>query len=142
MGKNKMIPRGIRNNNPGNLVITRIPWKGKVPVKQNTDGVFEQFRDYAGVKGIVWGIRAMMMDLRGDIVKDGTNTIRKLLTEYSKTDLESYIKTTCKITGFKEGDVLLGNEGTICDLIAAFSFVENGGYYITEQQIKAAWEML
>ncbi len=132
----KMIPRGIRNCNPGNLVISRIPWKGKVPVKQNTDGVFEQFTK------MEYGIRAMMMDLRNDITKDGLNTIRKLLTEYTKTDLESYIKTVCKITGMKEHDKITADEDTICDLIAAFSFVENGGYYITEQQIKAAWEML
>ena len=136
MGKNKMIPRGIRNNNPGNLVISRIPWKGKVPVKQNTDGVFEQFITMED------GIRAMMMDIRNDIIKDGLNTVRKLLTEYTKTDLESYIKTVCRITGLKEDDTITAGQDTICGLIAAMSFVENGGYYITEQQINKAWEML
>lgn len=133
---NKMIPRGIRNNNPGNLVISRIPWKGKVPVNQNTDGVFEQFTQ------MEYGIRAMMMDIRNDIKKDGLDTVRKLLNEYTKTDLESYIKTVCRITGHKENDKIIPDEDTICALIAAMSFVENGGYYITDEQITKAWGMM
>lgn len=32
-------PRGIRNNNPANLIKTSIPWNGKLA--NNTDGRFE-----------------------------------------------------------------------------------------------------
>lgn len=74
---NKNLPRGIRNNNPGNLVITSIPWNGKIPVSKNTDGSYEQF------SSALMGIRAMFIDMRGDIEKDGNNTIRKLITEYA-----------------------------------------------------------
>ena len=28
-------PRGIRNNNPGNLIFTNIKWNGKLPKEQN-----------------------------------------------------------------------------------------------------------
>lgn len=69
--------RGLRNNNPGNLVITNIKWNGKIPVEKNTDGKFEQFVDAFS------GIRAMFSDLRGDIEKDKLNTIRKLITSYA-----------------------------------------------------------
>jgi hypothetical protein len=134
--RSKIVPRGIRNNNPGNLVISRIPWKGKIPVKQNTDGVFEQYID------MPHGIRAMMMDIRNDITKDGLNTVRKLITEYSKTDVESYIKTVCRITGFKEDDTIVADKNTIFRLITAMSYVENGGYYISDEDINKAWEML
>ncbi|MCA9329527.1 hypothetical protein KDA11_02695, partial [Candidatus Saccharibacteria bacterium] len=34
-------PRGIRNNNPGNIRISNNQWRGKIPVSQNTDGSFE-----------------------------------------------------------------------------------------------------
>ena len=40
---NKKLPRGIRNNNPGNIRIANNNWQGKVPVSENTDGDFEQF---------------------------------------------------------------------------------------------------
>ncbi len=89
-------PRGIRNHNPGNLVLTTIAWKGKVPNAQNTDGKFEQFTQP------LWGIRAMFMDVRGDIEKDGLNTIRKLLTEYApkfENNLAAYIQSVVSQVG-------------------------------------------
>ena len=69
--------RGIRNNNPGNLVKTTAAWQGKVPHSQNTDSYFEQFI------APEWGIRAMFIDIRGDITKKGQNTVRKLMTSYA-----------------------------------------------------------
>lgn len=89
-------PRGLRNNNPGNLVLTTIAWKGKVPNAQNTDGKFEQFTQP------LWGIRAMFIDVRGDIEKDGLNTIRKLLTEYApkfENNLAAYIQSVVNQVG-------------------------------------------
>jgi hypothetical protein len=88
--------RGIRNNNPGNLVITSIPWKGKVPVAKNTDGKFEQFTKS------VDGIRAMFIDLRGDIEKDGLNTIRKLINEYApkfENNTAAYVQSVASQVG-------------------------------------------
>lgn len=85
---NLLEPRGIRNNNPGNLVITTIAWKGKVPVAQNTDKYFEQFTS------ALWGIRAMYIDVKGDIERDGLNTLRKLINEYApkfQNDTQAYI---------------------------------------------------
>lgn len=81
-------PRGIRNNNPGNLVLTTIAWKGKVPNEKNTDKYFEQFTSP------LWGIRAMYMDVKGDIEKDGLNTLRKLISVYApehENNTQAYI---------------------------------------------------
>lgn len=89
-------PRGIRNNNPGNLVLTTIAWKGKVPNAQNTDEKFEQFTLP------LWGIRAMFMDVRGDIEKDGLSTIRKLITAYApafENNTAAYIQSVVNQVG-------------------------------------------
>ncbi|MGO4770414.1 hypothetical protein ACEN2I_02035 [Flavobacterium sp. W22_SRS_FK3] len=91
----KDLTRGVRNNNPGNLVLTSIAWQGKIPNKQNTDGHFEQFTE------VKYGIRAMLRDLTNDISK-GKNTIRKLITEYappSENNTEQYINIICKAVG-------------------------------------------
>lgn len=74
----KDLTRGIRNNNPGNLRVTPDKWVGKIPLSQNTDlnKSFEQFTE------IKYGIRAMLIDLLGDIGK-GKDTIRKLISEYA-----------------------------------------------------------
>lgn len=139
-GGEMKLPRGIRNNNPGNLVITRIPWKGKVPRAKNTDGKFEQFVT------MEWGLRAMMMDVRGDIVKDGKNTIRTLITEYApkwENDTLGYINVVSKKVGLKPDQVIPVDKNTMTRLIEAIITHENGGLHgITMAQIEKAWDLL
>lgn len=126
-GYRYMKQRGIRNNNPGNLVITDIAWKGKVPKARNTDGKFEQFEDDAGVPGHIWGLRAMYMDLRGDVIKRGMNTVRKLVTAYAppaENDTAAYVAAVAAAIG-KGPDAVL----TASDLLKVQAAViqhENG----------------
>ncbi|MBF4483244.1 hypothetical protein [Flavobacterium sp. CSZ] len=91
----KDLSRGVRNNNPGNLVLTNIAWQGKIPNTQNTDKHFEQFTE------VKFGIRAMLRDLTNDIDK-GKNTVRKLITEYappSENNTQKYIDVISKAVG-------------------------------------------
>lgn len=91
----KELTRGVRNNNPGNLVLTNIAWQGKIPNAQNTDKHFEQFTE------VKFGIRAMLRDLTNDIDK-GKNTVRKLITEYappSENDTQKYIEVISQAVG-------------------------------------------
>lgn len=110
-------PRGIRNNNPGNLKLTNIPWKGKIPNHLNTDGIFEQFENW------YYGVRAMWKDISGDIL-EGKNTIRKLITEYSTTDRGEYIDFVSSFTGVGKDSRLL--EADMYVLLDAISRYENG----------------
>lgn len=119
--------RGIRNNNPGNLRMTGINWKGKVPTAQNTDGSFEQFRDADGIPGHVWGIRAMLMDIRGDIFKDGLDTVRKLITSYappSENNTTAYIEAVAASIGKSADAKLLPTD--LPALLMAITKHENG----------------
>lgn len=119
--------RGIRNNNPGNLVRTSIAWKGKVPHARNKDPRFEQFEDRDGIPGHIWGLRAMFMDLRGDIVKDGKNTLRRLIHEYApafenKTD--RYIAAVAEEVGVNPDAPLQPDH--YLPMLRAMVRVENG----------------
>jgi len=132
------IPRGIKNKNPGNLVLTTIPWKGKVPNKQNTDGHFEQFYDIRD------GIRAMIMDIRSDIRK-GRNTLVSLINEYApknENNTNAYIKTVSRLSRISPNELLSADKETMCKLVRAMSYVENGGHFLTNQQIEEAWNRL
>lgn len=66
-----MTPRGISNNNPGNIVKSSVPWEGKV---HGSDPVFETF----------------------SVPQDGINAMAKLLLNYQKdhflTTIEDIIK--------------------------------------------------
>ena len=67
-------PRGIRNNNPGNIRISQADWRGKV--KDNTDGAFEQFVDPK------WGIRAIHKILLS-YNKRGIDTVQEIIETWA-----------------------------------------------------------
>ena len=134
-----MIPRGIRNNNPGNIRVSNAKWQGKLAIEDNTDGVFEQFET------MEQGIRALFVLLRTYITKKGLNTVRKIITTYApsnENDTKAYIKNVCRITGFEENEKLLFNDTFMVPLVEAIAFHECGGSYITEEQVIRAWEMV
>ena len=119
------LPRGLRNNNLGNLRITSIGWSGKVPVSKNTDGSFEQF------VSLPYGIRALYKDLLNDFAKDGKNTIRKLISVYApahENNTEAYIKSVSLKTGVPADKVLsVLNKNILIQLAKAIVDVENFG---------------
>lgn len=138
-GNNKMIPRGIRNNNPGNIRISNANWRGKVALEDNTDTVFEQFET------IEYGIRALFVLLRTYIVKKELNTVKKIITAYApanENDTKAYIKSVCKKTGFDENEKLSFNDNVIIPLAGAICFHECGGSYVTHEQIEKAWGVI
>jgi hypothetical protein len=130
-------PRGIRNNNPGNLRKTSIPWQGKVPLSENTDGAFEQFYKYK------YGIRAMLKDLHNDFRVDGLNTITKLINAYapsSENDTGRYISDVSAWTGIGANTPLSDNYGTWKKLVIAMARKENGKVdAITPAQFDQTW---
>lgn len=132
--------RGVRNNNPGNLKITALAWRGKVPREQNSDGTFEQFRDTDGVPGHVWGIRAAYMDIRGDVLQDGLNTVAKLITEYApkkdKNDTAAYIAAVSKAIG-KPATAVIGAADLKPVLVAIIAH-ENAGHRYPDADIQKA----
>lgn len=116
------LPRGIRNNNPGNLIITTEKWQRKIPKKDNTDGRFEQFET------IIWGSRAMIIDISNDI-KKGQDTIEKLISAYSprnENQTDKYITFVSETTGIPSNQKLSANKETLSKLFKAILIKENG----------------
>lgn len=114
-------PLGLRNNNPGNLR-TGDAWQGMIGSNQG----FVVFSD------ISWGIRALGIDLYGDIVNDGDNTIRKLITAYAppiENNTNAYIAAVVEYTGLDADHVLTADSLTLRRLIRAIMNVELGSNY-------------
>lgn len=145
--------RGLRNNNPGNLIKTSITWKGKVPHTQNTDPYFEQFTAHEGKPGYLWGIRAMFIDVRGDIEKRGQNTIAKLIASYAppmgtlnaagklkrENDTAAYIASVAKELKKPAGAQIVAAD--YLQLLKAIIRVENGEQPYPADIIKTAMAM-
>lgn len=130
--------RGIRNNNPGNLVITDIKWDGKIPVLLNNDGKFEQFYE------LRYGIRALMRDIFNDHKKGKTSVI-DLISEYApafENHTNSYIANVVKSIGMAIIPQL--DESTLINVAKAIIAVENGSdsKYVTDQDYKDAIAIL
>lgn len=114
------LPIGLRNNNPGNLRATGDNWKGMI----GTNGGFVVFEN------IAWGIRALAIDLRGDI-NEGKNTVERLISEFAppfENDTFAYIKKVSDYTGFTT-DILKPDYDTLSKLIRAIMNVELGPGY-------------
>lgn len=121
------LPRGIRNNNPGNLILTSIKWQGKIENSKNTDGKFEQFTS------VEYGIRAMLKDIIND-VKKGKNTITKLISEYappSENNTANYINFLANSLGISPNQVLSNLNSTFLKQIARTIIkIENGTNHV------------
>lgn len=131
-------PRGIRNNNPGNLIFTNINWTGKLPKEQNKDRRFEMFI------APEYGIRAMIKDLKNDIEK-GKNTVPALMTEYAprfENNTDAYIQMVCKDLKVSATAKLLPTKNTLRLLVHSISRVENGGNFITNELFDKAYAMI
>lgn len=103
------LPRGIRNNNPLNIVKGN-SWKGE-RVNQ-TDKRFEEFESMA------MGLRAGFILLRNYIEGTKTrptkfNTIRKIVSRWappSENYTQRYIDNVCKWSGLLPDEVVLFRE--------------------------------
>lgn len=115
--------RGLRNNNPGNLIRTNIAWQGKIPQANNPDKQFEQFEN------VYFGLRAMLKDLINDINK-GKNTVKSLITEYApskENDTNAYINSVAKTLGVSPTEKLTQiNSAFLLKLSRAILKVELG----------------
>ncbi|MEM1134239.1 MAG: hypothetical protein AAGI07_00260 [Bacteroidota bacterium] len=141
LNKNIATSRGIRNNNPGNFRKTTIPWKGKVPHGQNTDGAFEQF------VSIAWGIRAIIVDVQNKI-KRGLNTIAKILAVYApafENDTNAYINRVSSLSSIGKNQVLQPTKNTLFRIVSAIITVENRAeerHLISDKDIEKAFGLV
>lgn len=118
-------PRGIRNNNPGNIKIGD-NWQGMV----GNDGMFLIFADMG------WGVRALGTALV-HMINKGYNTIATLIPQWSATDQAAYVQNVAAYTTINPTDELGTDPDTISSLIQAIVRQENGDYaqYVTADDL-------
>lgn len=132
------LPRGMRNNNPGNLRISNNDWQGKISVSENTDGAFEQFNLY------VYGVRAMIRLVRDSYISAGNNTISKVINRYapsSENNTTAYINTVSSSMGISPNQTLSTDYNTMQALIQAMAKHENGRDAISNTIFSIAWQL-
>jgi len=124
-------PRGLRNNNPGNIKISDDQWKGlALPQERTPEQVGEKV--FCVFREMRYGVRAMAVQLRRYGMEDRRwNTIKKIIAHYApgsdNNDEAAYVKAVATDTGFSATDKLdLTDRETLRKLIMGMCKVENG----------------
>ena len=139
MGKSigKNAPRGIRNNNFGNLRITKDKWQG-LREKQE-DKSFFQFTE------MKWGYRALIRTLQNYRLKWGCKTISDFINRWAppvENNTSGYISRVCKEMQVPNSYVPdINDKATMCAFAAAISQVENGVPAVMAD-VEKGWELL
>lgn len=136
----KTYPRGIRNNNPGNIKKTNIAWGGEIPDNQKTDAVFEQFKRFED------GVRATIKNSRTH-VNNGHNTITKLITKWAppvENNTAAYIAFVEKDSGIsRNSGLVFTNKETVRAIVKSICKYENtASFPISNAQFDKAWGMI
>lgn len=140
------IPRGYRNNNPGNIRLTSSKWQGLC--KEQKDGSFCQFVN------ITYGFRAMLKLLDNYYLKHNCIDVRSIISRWAPEEdgncTKAYINYVASNSGVTPAKPLLQpgvDKAYWVRFVLAMSEIESGfttGYKKNELKTKAgeAWNLL
>ncbi len=124
--------RGYRNNNPGNIAKSSIPWDGKV--SPGTDSTYEQFSSMA------YGLRALYKNLIS-YLHTGTNTISSIIRKWSGgNNTDAYIRSVSADTGLSPSAVITADN--LIPLAKAIVKFENGIQRLSDGDYQKAYGMI
>ena len=130
-------PRGLRNNNPGNIRRSADKWQGLR--ERQEDKAFFQFKD------IGWGYRALIRLLQNYHRLHGCRTIADYIRRWApdnENDTTAYTVAVCRrlqVPTTYCPDI--NDKGTMCAFAAAISQVENG-VPARMADVEKGWELL
>lgn len=132
------LPRGMRNNNPGNIRKGSSNWEGKIP--NGTDTAFEQFQTFA------YGTRAMIYLLR-KYITNGYNTLDKIINRWAPASdgnvPSNYIFSVSAQGGLVPTQILTADKETLRKLVIPMADVENGrSNVVSNEMFDLAYSML
>lgn len=127
-------PRGIRNNNPGNIRKSSTAWQGKVTV--SSDPAFEQF------SSAHYGLRALARNIL-TYQQNGLRTLRAIILRWAppvENNSAAYISDVSLRTGIAPDDFLdlAARPELLAKIVAAIVWHENGEQPYSQAEINAA----
>ena len=132
--RNNNLPRGLRNNNPGNIRRNSDVFQGE---KTSSDKEFKQF------KSMAYGYRAIFKILSNYYRNYKLDTIRKIIGRWApenENDTDAYIKAD--YAGIPADDPInINDREQMIRIVAGMSKVENGREADMSDVI-AGWNLL
>ncbi len=130
------LPRGIRNNNPGNIRLTAAKWRGQRAAQ--ADAEFAEF------ESPLLGLRALMILLLTYHRRYGLDTVESIINRYApphENATDHYAESVAKQLGVKRRQALdLAKPAVLAGLARAIVQHENGkgDWYAAELYAQAA----
>ena len=116
------LPRGIRNNKPGNIRLTREEWRGAVPN--------ENEKEFITFLTPQFGIRAIAKIVKNYNKKYNLTTVREIIQRWAppvENDTESYIENVCARLGVGPGEPIdINDDRVLIELVKGIIKQENG----------------
>lgn len=135
MRKNEL-PRGLRNNNPGNIRRNSDMFQGEV--NPSRDKEFKQFKTMA------YGYRAMFKILSNYYRKYSLTTIRKMIGRWApknENNTDAYVSLVSSYSGIGPDDLISFDREQMIRIVAGMSCVENGREAVMSDVI-SGWNLL
>ena len=130
-------PRGLRNNNPGNIRRSKDKWFGLC--QEQTDDAFFQFEHAK------WGYRALIRILKNYRRRYGLQTVADMIRRWApehENNTAGYITRVCTEMQVPSNYVPdVDDEDTMVAMAAAISLVENGRP-ARLSDVKEGWRLL
>ena len=117
----KSLPRGIRNNNPGNIRKSGDAWQGLADIQPDPE--FFAFADP------VYGIRALAKILRNYRDRYGLNTVQGIINRWAppvENNTGAYVRMVANKVGVAPTEPLTWDAGQMRRLVSAIIQHENG----------------
>lgn len=125
----------VRNNNPGNIRVSGVKWKGKLPANGSP---FERFDSW------VMGLRAMILNARTWYGR-GDRSISMLVSRWApptENNTSEYVSFVAKSTGISENSAFNWEYNTVFKILRAMAHMEAGFDVVSEFEFKQAWAKL
>jgi len=130
------LPRGLRNNNPGNIRRNSDVFQGEV--NPSRDKEFKQFKNMA------YGYRAMFKILSNYYNKYQLNTIREMISRWApenENNTAAYVSLVSIYAGIAPDALISFDREQMIRIVAGMSKVENGREAVMSDVI-AGWSLL
>ena len=128
--------RGLDNNNPGNIRLSRVKYKGECAVSSDTE--FRQF------ESIEWGYRAIFMLLYTYHRRHGCRTLRQMIDRYApptENPTSAYLRFVAERAGVDPDYVIDVTSGRLMvEIVCAISQFENG-VPADREAVEAGWRL-
>ena len=152
-----LLPRGIRNNNPGNLRLSKTAWLGQKPAPacakpglRSGEGRPQIDQDFIEFTTALYGLRALMKVLLTYYFKYNLDTAECIINRFApphENATDSYIHHVAKALGVRRAEKIdLASKPVLTALARAIVLHENGrppkgwpsGWYASDLYDKAA----